>query len=236
MDYKIVNASEQELIIIKNVIEFIHENYNKVIDIGKLRVIEIVDELDNDSSGRSIKDKIILPRKYGLEGVECKEKISNYELVDNHLKMLISTIFHELWHVTTWEKYEKMYQYVLDEKSEDIYLVFAYMYWIEYIAHVESVYMEVDVVMREFCENFVHRNWHKIDCGYSYFIKALPYYLARANYLKIFERLSKEIKCEELKVATYDFDRESRRLYNDNSITDEEKAKIIRGKIECLFE
>lgn len=93
-----------------------------------MRVIEIVDELDNDSRGRSIKDKIILPRKYGLEGVVCKEKISDYELVDNQLKMLISTIFHELWHVTTWEKYEKMYQYVLDETSEDIYLVFAYMY------------------------------------------------------------------------------------------------------------
>nr|WP_300851339.1 hypothetical protein [uncultured Acetatifactor sp.] len=60
--------------------------------------------------------------------------------------------------------------------------------------------------------------------------------MARANYLKIFDKLTKEIKCEELKIATYDFDRESRKLYNDNNITDEEKAKIIRGRIECLFE
>lgn len=80
------------------------------------------------------------------------------------------------------------------------------------------------------------KNWHKIDCGYSCFIKALSYFLAQANYLGIFDMLTKKIKCEELKVATYEFDRESRKLYNDNSITDEEKARIIRGKIESLFE
>ena len=92
------------------------------------------------------------------------------------------------------------------------------------------------MMSKYWCLEMWRKNWHKNDCGYSYFIKALPYFLARANYLKIFDKLTKEIKCEELKIATYDFDRESRKLYNDNNITEEEKANIIRGRIECLFE
>lgn len=84
MKYKIINASEQEVILITNAMEFISKNYNKMIDIEKLRVIEIVDKLDNDSSGRSIKDKIILPRKYVLEGVECKEKFRSINLLTNN--------------------------------------------------------------------------------------------------------------------------------------------------------
>lgn len=235
MSFEIINASSREQIIIKCIIGFIDKKHNKIIDIDKLKVIEVVDKLDNYSSGKSIKDKIILPRKYGLEGVEFEEKISEGEVVSNQFKMLISTIFHELWHITTWEKYERMYQYVLDVKSTDMYLSFAYMYWIEYIAHIETVFMEVDEIMKKFCENFVRRNWHKIDYGYSYFIKELPYYLTRANYLNIFDELTREIRCEELKLATYNFDKESRRLYSDNSITDEKKARIIRDKIECLF-
>lgn len=72
------------MILITNAMEFISKNYNKMIDIEKLRVIEIVDKLDNDSSGRSIKDKIILPRKYVLEGVECKEKFRSINLLTNN--------------------------------------------------------------------------------------------------------------------------------------------------------
>ena len=59
--------------------------------------------------------------------------------------------------------------------------------------------------------------------------------MPRANYLNIFDELTKRIRYEELKEATSNFDEESRWLYSNNSITDEEKARIIRGKIECLF-
>ena len=235
MNFEITNASEREKNIIINIIEFIEKNYSNLIDISKLKLIEVVDQLDNNSSGRSIKDKIIIHRKQGLNNAANVECIIESENTNKHLRILISTIFHELWHISTWEKYENMYQYVLDEGSTDMYLVFAYMYWIEYIAHIETVFLEVEDIMKDFCENFVHKNWHKIEYGYSYFIKALPYYLIRANYLKIFDKLTKEIKCEELRIATYDFDKESRRLYSDNSITDFDKARIIRTQIEYLF-
>lgn len=236
MSYEIMNATRQEQTVIKNIIEFIGRNYGGKVDIRKLHIIEVVNGLDNDSSGRSMKDKIILPRKFGLEGVKWEGVISHLESTDQQLKMLIGTVYHELWHITTWEKYESMYQYVLEEKSEDIYLVYAYMYWIEYIAHIETVFMEIDEIMKVFCNNFVQKNWHKIDCGYSYFIKGLPYYLVRANHLNVFDELTKKIKCRELREATYDFDSESKQLFNNKKYTDIEKAQIIREKIKCLFE
>lgn len=169
--YYVINATKEEENIINLIVSYIVDNYNEKIDIDKLNQIEVVDKLDNDSSGRSIRDKIILPRKYGLDGVENIKDISMEKETNLKLKMLIGTIYHELWHITTWSEYKIMYEYVLNEKESEIYTAYAYMYWIEYVANMETVFIEVPEVMKEFCENFVLRKWHKIEYGYSYFIK-----------------------------------------------------------------
>lgn len=233
--YKIINATEEEENNINLIISYIADNYNGKIDIGKLRQLEVVDKLDNDSSGRSIQDKIILPRKYGLEGIgEIKDILSEKER-NIKLKMLIGTIYHELWHVSTWSKYENMYEYILNKKKADIYTAYAYMYWIEYVAHVETIFMEVPDVMKEFCENFVIRKWHKIEYGYSYFIKALPYYLIRSQYLGIYDELTQKMVSKELRQAVYDFDNESKFLLHNKYIDDIEKVNKIKNMIEELF-
>lgn len=192
LSYNIINATKAEEDNIDLIISYIIDNYNDKINIEKLKQIEVVDKLDNDSSGRSIRDKIILPRKYGLDGIENLKDIIIEKETNSKLKMLISTIYHELWHVSTWNKYEVMYEYVLDEQNTDTYTAFAYMYWIEYIAHVETIFMEVPDIMKEFCKNFAREKWHRIEYGYSYFIKALPYYLIRSQYLNIFDELTKK--------------------------------------------
>lgn len=233
--YKIINATEEEENNIDLIISYIVDYYNEKIDIEKLKQIEIVDKLDNDSSGRSIRDKIILPRKYGLEGIaEIKDILSEKER-NIKLKMLIGTIYHELWHVSTWSKYEDMYEYVLDEENSEIFIAYAYMYWIEYIANKETVFIKAPEIMKEFCENFVHTKWHRIEYGYSYFIKALPYYLIRSQYLNIFENLTKKIESDELRKAVYDFDNISKCLLNDTNMKDIKKADIIKKMIEELF-
>lgn len=233
--YKIINGTKEEENIINNIIEFILRKYPEKIDIDKLKTIEIVDKLDNDSSGRSIRDKIILPRKYGLENIVYEHDILENKCIKPELKMLISTIYHELWHITTWDKYELMYEYVLEENS-NIYTSFAYMYWIEYVAHVETVFMENTDIMKTFCENFVSKKWHKIEYGYSYFIKALPYYLVRSNFLGIFDKLTMKIMCNELKIAVYEFNQVSKHLIQNDDIHEIDKANIIKGMIEKLFE
>lgn len=233
--YKVTNATKEEEKNIDVLISYIMDNYNDKIDIERLKQIEVVDKLDNDSSGRSIRDRIVLPRKYGLEGIEEIKDILAEKERNIKLNMLISTIYHELWHVSTWNKYEVMYEYILNEKDSDIYTAYAYMYWIEYVAHVETIFMEVPEVMKEFCENFVLRKWHKIEYGYSYFIKALPYYLIRSQYLNLYEELTQKIISKELKQAVYDFDSESKFLLHNKCMDDIEKANVIKNMIEELF-
>lgn len=234
--YKIINGTKEEENIIHSIISFILNEYPEKIDISKLKIIEVVDKLDNDSSGRSIRDKIILPRKYGLENIQLEGSVSKDKLIDSKLNMLVSTIYHELWHISTWDKYEMMYEYVLDEENSDVCTAFAYMYWIEYVAHVETIFMEDTDIMNEFCENFVRKKWHKIEYGYSYFIKALPYYLVRSNYLELFDELTKEIVCNELKNAAYEFNKMSKILIQRNDMQEMDKANVIKNMIEKLFE
>lgn len=233
--YNVINATEEEEDNINLIISYIADNYNEKIDIGKLKQIEVVEKLDNDSSGRSIRNKIILPRKYGLDGIENIKDISIEKEINLKLNMLISTIYHELWHISTWNKYEVMYEYVLNEKNSDIYTAYAYMYWIEYIAHTETIFMEVPEIMKEFCESFIQKKWHRIEYGYSYFIKALPYYLIKSQYLNLFDELTPKIISNELRQAVYNFDNESKFLLHNKYIDDIEKANVIKNMVEELF-
>lgn len=234
--YRILAGTEKEKEIINNVIDYILKEHPENINIDKLKTIEVVDALDNDSSGRSIRDKIILSRKRVLEGIKFNRNIEKNEMIDSDLQILISTMYHELWHVTTWKKYEFIYEYVLAKENTDVYTAFAYTYWIEYVAHKETVFMENVDVVKKFCEDFVCKKWHRIEGGYSYFIKALPYYLARAEFLEIFEELTRKIICDELRMAVYEFAKVSKELFQNDEMQEIDKANIIKEMIVKLFE
>ena len=205
IDYEIINASVQEKEFLDKMFKYINDNYSNKLNVEKLRKVEIVNELSGGSSGRAICDKIILSRKNGLDRVNslCQGELDiNNDVL---LRDLVSTIYHELWHVSTWDKFEYLYEYVMDEKNEDWNTVLAYLYWIEYLAHVETVFMEVPEVMRKFCKGFVYREWKNTYDEYSYFIKALPYYLIRSQYLSLYDELTQHIIPNELRQAAYDF-------------------------------
>ena len=152
---EICGAKEFERDFINKVLEMLQKNYSDVIDISKLQKIEIVDELSGGSSGRAIRYNIILPRKLCLE---ILTDVDEFELEDMRLKNVISVIFHELWHVSTYERYKDMYEYVYDETTNEITAV-SYVYWIEYIAHKDTVFMEDVNVMKKFCFEFVRTDW-----------------------------------------------------------------------------
>lgn len=233
--YEIINAHIQEKEFIDKVLKYINDNYYNKLNIQKLRKIEIVDELPGGSSGRTIRDRIILSRKNGIDRVNglCRDKLD----IENSmiLRDVISTIYHELWHVSTWNKFEYLYEYVLDEKNEDWNTVLAYLYWIEYLAHVETVFMEVPEVMRKFCKDFAYQEWHNTYDEYSYFIKALPYYLTRSQYLNLYDELTQEINSNELRQAVYKFDCKSKVLLHNNDMDDIEKANDIKSIIVELL-
>lgn len=231
LSYKIFNATNEEQKIIKCIIQYIYENYSEKLEISKLESVEVVDELEGGASARTINNKIMLARKNSLHGVDLKKDKIESVPADKNLKILISTIYHELWHVSTWEKYKLMYEY--DKVG---FANYAYVFWIEYIAHIETVFMEDIDIMKEFCERFVGEKWDKIEYGYSQFIMALPYYLVRSNYLELFDELTEKIEFDELKAVVYDFNKTTKQLQNNNSMQEIDKANIIRDMIEKLFE
>ena len=114
----IINATKAEEKIIENIINYIQVKYSDKLIVEKLKEIEIVDKLSGDASGRTVREKIFLSRQNGLDVLENKsyQKSNMFSNID--VKKLISIIYHELWHVNTWDKYEDMYEYVLDENND----------------------------------------------------------------------------------------------------------------------
>ncbi len=228
--YTYINATEEERRLVDSVLDYIELYFSDKIDVKQLKFIEIVDELPAEASGRSMEGKIILSRKNRLNGIVQYHAFDIATITDKRFWVGVSTIYHELWHVSTWNKYKSMYDYVLDEESEDNFLAYAYMYWIEYLAHKETVCMEDEEESKNFCIQFANRHWNEDE--YGYFIKALPYYLIRANYWKCFISLTSKMRCDKLRHTVVDFDIVSRKLLRNDNITDMEKAAVLRELIE----
>ena len=231
MSYVILNGTTLEEGVIREIISHVNKLYSDKVDVRKLKFIEIVDSLENNSSGRTVRDKIFLPRIHDLETLECTEDIWNEESVN--IKRLISTIYHELWHVTTWNKYKDMYEYVLDENNDDI-TALAFNYWIEYVAHMETVFMEETDTMKDFCQEFVKIKWHRMEYGYQRFIKAASYFIVRSRYLENFDELVSTIQFDKLRKVIIELDEISKSLYNKN-MKEHEKAMIVKEIINGLY-
>lgn len=232
--YKIKNANKEEERIINEIIKYIADNYSDRLSLNELEEIEVVNELPNDSSGRAIRKKMLLARKNGLELLKSNEIKEKDFLKDEILRDVTSTIYHELWHISTWDKYQYMYEYVLDKTTDEI-TASAYRYWIEYIAQKETVFMEVTRIIEEFCDRFVKEKWHEIEDGYSYFVYYLPYYIVRTHYLGTFNKLTSKIESEKLQEVILKFDRISKRLLDNASLDDIQKANVIKDELKELL-
>ena len=57
-----------------------------------------------------------------------------------------------------------MYEYITNCKKGDLVIAYAYMYWIEYIAHVETVFIEVPEIMNKFC----NKDFFRISTFYQF--------------------------------------------------------------------
>lgn len=230
MSYEIINGTKEEKRFIKDILNYICDNFSDKISVRKLHRVEVVHELENGSGGRAIRDKIILPRKNGLERIQNSENIRVDKENDAGLQSLISTVYHELWHVDTWKKYEIMYEYVLSTERKDMFTSYAYMYWIEYLANKYTVFMDDAKEIKEFCEKLIHFKWNTVDSDYSYFIKRLPYFLIESQYLNIYDELIKHLSSD-IREIVLEFDKMSRYLLSDTNMKDIEKAVKIRELI-----
>lgn len=235
--YKIIGGKNFEQRLIVNIISYIEEMYSDLIKTEDLYEVEVKDKLSNDASGRSIEHKIFISREKVLNGIPYDINIADNLERNSKLKRLVSTIYHELWHVSTWEQYREIYEYITCGKEDynSLCIAYSYMYWIEYIGHKETIFIEDYQTMIDFCKNFVNKRWEKTEYGYSDFVKSLPYYIVRACYLNEYESLTQQIFCKELRNATTDFKVVSEELFDNKYMNEIEKAKIIEDMIRQLL-
>ena len=228
---EIINASVKEEEFIRETFELIAERYSGKVKFSNLESVEVVDELSGDSSGRAIRRKLFLSRKNGLE---LLNGLNYDEINDDRLKDMIATIYHELWHVPTYDKYQNMYETVLDDQT-DIYLALAYRYWIEYIAHMHTGFMEVTENMKNFCDSFVKEEWQDTPENLLKLHIYLPYYIARAQILGRFEKDIKKIKSEKLRAIVCRIKKKSCELMKNKSMSEQQKALVIRDEIRKIW-
>lgn len=206
---------------------------NNKISIDSLNIIEIVDKLDNYSSARVEEHKIFLARTYGLNDITHKSNIETHINSDHKLKRQISTIYHELWHISTWKKHQELYNSFFNPKN--IYAYYACHYWIEYIAHIETVFMEDFQTMLQFCRSFSNTRWEENSDSYSQFFYRLPYYLVRSAFIHEYKNMTQNLNSPELRAITQDFYYASKELYKSNLMTPLQKAEAIEEMIKKFF-
>ena len=228
---EIINASVKEEAFIRETLELIAKRYSEKMKFSNLESVEVVDELSGDSNGRAIRRKLFLSRKNGLE---LLNGLNYDEINDDRLKDMIATIYHELWHVSTYDKYRNMYETVLDDQS-DIYLALAYRYWIEYIAHMHTGFMEVTEKMKNFCDSFIKEEWQDTPENLLKLHIYLPYYIARAQILGRFENDIKKIKSERSRTIVYRIEQISCELMKNKSMSEQQKALVIRDEIKEIW-
>lgn len=237
MSIKYINETKTEKCLIEKVLQFIKRKFPNQYDYELLHCIKIVDELPNNSSAQTREHTIIISRKNGISNLYFEE----VEILDEHiyknkkLHIAVSTIYHELWHVNTWEKYQKLYEYILGDNSEIIKAV-AYRYWIEYISHIETVCLEEEECMKQFCGGFVNRRWTEIEYGYQKMLIELPYFLCRSHYLGIYVNCLNEIGSNIVLEIVKSVNDISENLINNQKISEYEKADIIYREFQKIYQ
>ena len=230
VQYTYINATKAEKIIIDSIVSYIEEKYSDKLNWSNLKYIEVVDRIEHDVSGTALSDRIILSRSWELGKIYCDCTSNKIHTDDTNYKLLFCTIYHELWHNSTNDSFEYMYEYMKNCKDGDIFVAYSYFYWTEYVALSNTVFTEIPripEIMNAFCEDFVRTDWHKIAYGYSSCVKAMPYYLTRSRCLKRYRYLTKQVKKRELRKMIHEFDRTSRKLIKNKKMDEVEKAQRI---------
>lgn len=174
---------------LNNVVKYTINLYGESLDISEVQEIELVDikELEYDTDGRTYSDgkKIILTSR-------LYELLPTYDITElegnENFKLIINTIFHEMGHATDWKLFPNIYK--VAEESEDVKQYLPAFFWLEYLAEKRSSIQGLATDNeKEFCDDFVKRNWRvrKIDfCSSSesnffYLNKALSYFMGKST-------------------------------------------------------
>lgn len=182
-----------------SVVEYTVNKYGDELNLQNLKQIELIDisEFDIEKDGSTYDNGtriIVTSRLYDM--------LPNYnikELVyDNNFKLLVNTMYHEMGHVSDWQKYPNIY--LEAETMKEMKKALPALFWLEYLAELRSCHVE-GANVEEFCTQFVQRQWHSYkndlsiidESNFFYMNKLLPYFIARTKTEKG-QKYLKEVK------------------------------------------
>lgn len=169
---------------LREVVQYTLNEYGEGLKLSRLKRIELMDksefEIAKDGSMCEEGTKIIVTsRLYDLlPTYDIDELLENLEF-----KMIVSTMYHEMVHVSDWCDYPKIY--AIGDAMEDMKNALPALFWLEYLAEKRSCKV-CDVNKKEFCEQFVNNKWHSYKSDWTsfdtsnffYLNKVIPYFLA----------------------------------------------------------
>lgn len=103
---------------------------------------------------------MITSRLYDMLPCLSIEKLEN----NPNFKMIVNTLYHEMGHITDWEKYPRIYAEA--ESMENIEIGLPSLFWLEYIAEKRSQ-LKGHSNNAEFCVQFVKCQWHAYYCNFD---------------------------------------------------------------------
>lgn len=223
------------------VFQYVLENYARKLSLERLELIELVDKskfnipIDGRTCDGGTK-VIVTSRLY-----ELLPSLEIQVLFDNqNFKTLVNTLYHELGHVSDWEKMPKLYEIV--EKNDPADLALACLLWIEYVAEKRSCLMGL-VNPEEFCDGFVDKEWRVTQFDYEdmsqrnffYLLKHIPYFMARTLDPYTRKKYLKQMKNPVLAQFILNLDKEIVGLENKSFLTEPERLTGLLGIMDEYY-
>ncbi len=228
-------------IFLEAVVDYVIDRWGNELDLSGLETIELVDisKFNYETDGKVYnegKNILVTSRLYDeldvLDINECKNS--------NTFKLIVSTLYHELGHVSDWKKMPNLYRIVEENpmSAEGV----ASLFWLEYIAEKRNTEKKL-VDHDSFCTDVAKSEWHayKTEFGragsdnFAYLCKVLPYFMGRTIDLQKRKKYMGIMKNRLVKEFIIELDKEIKKLEKEYPFDDSKKLQGLYNIINIFF-
>jgi len=168
-------------VFLKDLFDYVITRYGNGLELSKLKSIEMVKSLSNESDGRMIDEKSIQISSRLYKHLPTLD-VSDLHYNDT-FKIIVKTFYHELCHISEISVMPQIHQYGFSQEGINFMVA---LFWIEYIVERKS-YAIINLYDNKLCTDVAKNRWNisklnydEADCSnYFYLTKVLPYVIAR---------------------------------------------------------
>ena len=228
-------------IFLKAVVDYVIERWGDELDLSGAETIELVDisEFNYETDGKVYnegKNILVTSRLYDELDVLDINKCKN----SNTFKLIVSTLYHEMGHVSDLKKMPNLYSIAAENptSAEGI----ASLFWLEYIAEKRNA--EKNLVDHDsFCTDVAKSEWraYKTEFGragsdnFTYLCKVLPYFMGRTIDPQKRKKYMEIMKNRLVKEFVIEVDKEIRKLEKKSPFDEPEKLQGLYDIINIFF-